>query len=131
MIARSAPRCSRRSFLKFGAVAAAGLLAPRVPPTNPSFSNLRVKSALPLTGSGFLPFPEQLLEGSLNHLDVALVPAYVAATLIQNGRLQALDGPTGRAHDPEARTSQRRPRQRPGQICGRPRGARCGRRLDE
>src|SRR5258708_16689209 len=69
----------------------------------PDFSFLRVRSALPLPGYGFLPFPEQLLQVSLDHVDVALVPAYVAARLIQISRLQPLHGPSGRAHDPEGR----------------------------
>ena len=103
---RPAPRPSRRSFLKISAAAAAGVLAwrlPQPPAIMPDFSFLRVKSALPLPGYGFLPFPEQLLQVSLDHVDVALVPAYVAARLIQAGLLQPLHGPSGRAHDPEGR----------------------------
>lgn len=106
MSARPAPRPSRRSFLKFSVAAAIAALALQLP--DPSlnvfgFPRLRVKSALPLPGYGFLPFPERLWEWPLDHVDVALVPAYVAAKLIQNGLLRPVHGPSGRAHDPEGR----------------------------
>ncbi len=106
MSARPAPRPSRRTFLKFGAAAAVAALALQLPDLSrnvPGFSLLRVKSALPLPGYGFLPFPERLWESALDHVDVALVPAYVAAKLIQNGLLRPVHGPSGRPHDPEGR----------------------------
>jgi hypothetical protein len=106
MSARWAPRYSRRSFLKFGAAAAAGVLALRLPQLAPragGVSGLRVASALPrpLPGVQLLPFPEQLLDARRYAIDAALVPAYVAAQLIQRGLLQPLPGSSGRAHDPE------------------------------
>ena len=105
MTHRATPRFSRRSFLRFGALAAAGTLALRLPPAPSGLElpSMRVKSALPLPGYAFLPFPERLLWGDLAHLDAALVPAYVAAQLIQRSLLQPLQGPAGRAHDPEGR----------------------------
>jgi hypothetical protein len=102
-----APRASRRSFLKLGALAAVGALAATsrlvVPltPTAASSWPLRLATALPLPGLPFLPFPEQLLRSPRLALDAALVPAYVAAQMIQRGWLQPLPGPAGRAHDPE------------------------------
>jgi spermidine/putrescine-binding protein len=104
MSARLAPRSSRRSFLKLGAVAAAGVLALRLRQPAPMTSGvfrLRVASALPLPNVQFLPFPERLLTARLDPIDIALVPAYVAAQLIQKHLLQPLHGPSGRAHDPE------------------------------
>ena len=43
------------------------------------------------------------MHAPLEGIDAALVPAFVAARLIQAGRLQALHGPSGRPHDPEGR----------------------------
>ena len=105
MSARPAPRASRRSFLKFGAAAAAGVLALRLPQplVTPGPLSLNIKSALPLPGFGFLASPEQLVNGRFDAVDAALVPAYVAAQLIHKGWLQPLHGPPGRAHDPEGR----------------------------
>jgi hypothetical protein len=105
MTARSAPRLSRRCFLRFGAAAAAALALPLLDVSRnvPGLSLLRVKSALPRQGYEFLPFPERLLRAPLDNIDAALVPAYVAARLIQAGRLQPLHGPSGRPHDPEGR----------------------------
>jgi len=106
MSARSAPRSSRRSFLKLGALATAGVLAlglPPVLPAKPSSAGPRVASALslPLSGVQLLHFPEQLLGARRHAVDAALVPAYVAAQLIQQRLLKPLRGPSGRAHDPE------------------------------
>ncbi len=106
MTVPSAPRTSRRSFLKLGAATIAAALAlPRVEwlPSAPDPSALRVRSALPLPGYGALALPERLLTWRPNAIDVALVPAYVAAQLIQRGWLQPFDGQPGRAHDPEGR----------------------------
>ena len=109
MSALPAPRPSRRSFLKLSAAAVAGALAlrlPQLPPAAPGVSGLRLASALPRPGWPLLPVPEQLLQTSMTAyqpLDAALVPAYVAAMLIQAGRLQPLRGPAGRPHDPEGR----------------------------
>src|SRR5262249_26471328 len=64
----------------------------------------RLTSALPLPGLPFLPFPERLLQAPRLALDAALLPAYIAAQLIQRGWLQALPGPPGRAPDPYAVT---------------------------
>ena len=111
MSARRQARPSRRSFLQLSAAAVAGALAlglPQWPSTALVGSNLRLASALPELGWPLLPFPEQLLQAnSPAHqlLDAALVPAYVAAMLIQAGRLQPLRGPVGRPHDPEGRYS--------------------------
>jgi hypothetical protein len=106
MSAHSAPRLSRRSFLKYGVTAVAATFGLRLADPErpaPSASSLEVHSALPLPGYEFLPFPEHLLEWPIGHGDVALVPAYVAAQLIQAGRLQPLYGPAGRPHDPDGR----------------------------
>ena len=106
MNAPSAPRTSRRSFLKLGAAtAAAALVLPWADwlPGAPDPAALRVRSALPLPGYAALAFPEQLLTRPLHAVDVALVPAYVAAQLIQRGWLRPLEGHPGRAHDPEGR----------------------------
>lgn len=105
---RPAPRTSRRSFLKLGAAVAGALSLPllRQPLANPSVPTLRLASALPHPGWPLLPDPEALLQSSVAArplVDVALVPAYVAALLIQAGRLQPLRGPAGRPHDPEGR----------------------------
>src|SRR5258708_3434650 len=94
-----APRYSRRSFLKIGAAAAAGLLTLRQPQAQPvglGISRLNIKSTLPLPGYNFLPFPEQLLERGRQAIDAALVPAYVASQLIQRNMLQPLPGLPGR-----------------------------------
>jgi hypothetical protein len=103
MSAPSGPRPSRRYFLKLGAAAAATLVLrlPEPALSCPTSSPLRIQSALPLPGYGYLPFPERLLGQPLDHIDTALVPAYVAAALIQRGLLQPVAGPAGRAHDPE------------------------------
>ena len=101
------PACtSRRAFLQLSA-AVAGALAlrlPQLPSAAPRASGLRLASALPHLGWPLLPFPEHLLQTLVTahpSLDAALVPAYVAAMLIQSGRLQSLPGPVGRPHDPE------------------------------
>jgi hypothetical protein len=63
---------------------------------------LRVASALPLgVPHAYFPEPEALLSHRPGQFDLLLVPAYVAAGLIQRGMLQAIDGAPGRAHDPE------------------------------
>ena len=103
MSARLAPGPSRRSFLKFSRAAAAGVLA--LPwlqlPAEPGRAGLRLGSALALPGWPLISAPEQLLQTAANQLDAVLVPAYLAAMLIQAGRLQPQPGPAGRPHDPE------------------------------
>ncbi len=109
MSARLPARPSRRAFLQLSAAAVAGALAlrlPQLPSDAPRVSGLRLASALPHLGWPLLPFPERLLQTPVTihpSLDAALVPAYVAAMLIQAGRLQHLSGPAGRPHDPEGR----------------------------
>ncbi len=102
----SAPRTSRRSFLKLGAAAiAAALVAPSLDwlARSPGVPPQSAQSAAPRPSYAYVAVPESLLSRRLDGVDVALVPAEAAARLIQGGRLQLLDGPAGRAHDPEGR----------------------------
>jgi hypothetical protein len=88
------PRLPRRTFLKISA--ALGVAAYLQPARG-----LRLASTLPL------PFPHQRFpnaEALLTHrldFDLLLVPAYLAAELIQRGALQTVPGVPGRAHDPD------------------------------
>jgi hypothetical protein len=87
-------RLSRRTFLRISSMLALGG-AGRLP------RRLVIASALPL------PFPHTHSPNTFqfaHHLaqaDAALVPAYLAAELIQAGALRPLNGPPNRAHDPE------------------------------
>ena len=49
----------------------------------------------------YFPEPEALLSYPPGQFDLLLMPAYVAASLIQQGMLQVIDGAPGRAHDPD------------------------------
>lgn len=92
---------SRRAFLKLSAAGAVGwgfrpawaaapLAGPRLAAT------LRVP--FPHT---YCADPDVLLARPPAGFDLLLVPAYIAAGLIQRALLQPLAGPPGRAHDPE------------------------------
>jgi hypothetical protein len=87
---------SRRSFLKLGAVAGVAAFTPNLN-VHP-----RIGAAWPIPQPHvYFPNPDVLLEQSLAGFDAVLVPAYVAAELIRRGAVQTLNGPRGRAHDPE------------------------------
>jgi hypothetical protein len=94
---------SRRAFLKWSGVLAIG--ATQL--TFPHAGQLRIASTWPLTQPHqYLPNPDSLFNRDLTSFDLLLVPAYVAAELIQRGALQALSGSPGRAHDPEGAFTQ-------------------------
>lgn len=92
-------RLNRRGFLKLGALA--GVAAAVRWPDAPLIANgLRIASALPLPGhavTNFDAWPHQPPPG----FDLLRLPAYQAAAYIRHNQVLRLDGPPGRAHDPE------------------------------
>ena len=97
------PRLNRRSFLKLSALGLAGWgLAPAQTLPPPPGLSPRLAATLPIPfPHHYVADPEILLTRLPAEVDLLLVPAYIAAGLIQRGRLLPLAGPPGRAHDPE------------------------------
>ena len=86
---------NRRAFLKLGAALGAAA-AVQLPP------GAALASTLPLpVPHHYFPNAETLLAHDLRRFDLLLVPAYAAAELIRRGALRPLNGPPGRAHDPD------------------------------
>jgi spermidine/putrescine-binding protein len=90
---------SRRAFLKLSGASLAGW---SLRPALATLAAPVVAATLPLPfPHRYLPNPDTLLARLTAGVDLLLVPAHVAAGLIQQSRLLRLAGPGGRAHDPE------------------------------
>jgi hypothetical protein len=94
---------TRRSFLKVSLAIGAAGLAPAVPARAEHLPRIASALALPFSHQR-LPDPDELLTGRLPGCDLLLVPAYIAAGLLQQQKLQPLalaERHPGRGHDPD------------------------------
>lgn len=92
-------RVDRRAFLK---LSGAGLAGIGLRPARAALAAPVVAATLPVPfAHRYVANPDSLLARLPAGADLLLVPAHVAAGLIQRGRLLRLAGPAGRAHDPE------------------------------
>jgi hypothetical protein len=92
-------RVDRRAFLK---LSGAGLAGIGLRPGLAALAAPVVAATLPVPfAHRYVANPDSLLARHPAGADLLLVPAHVAAGLIQRGRLLPLAGPAARAHDPE------------------------------
>jgi hypothetical protein len=92
---------SRRAFLTLGLTTAAAFIAFPTARDASVETRLRLAAALPTRLTRRVIADADALAAQADHFDLLLLPAYAAAGLIREGRVQRLSGPPGRAHDPD------------------------------